>query len=183
MTGRAGREPTVAAEVDPACPTIDVGRRAGAWGPTSGLTRRARELLAATWARLPTGHRPAPGGEIALVLGDDALLAALNRRYRGRPGPTNVLAFPGTAPLLGDVVIARQTLEREAAEQGKTAEHHLAHLIVHGLLHLFGYDHDNPAEQRHMESLEVAILRDLGIDNPYVMTDEPDRQGGQRWSA
>lgn len=130
-------------------------------------TRAARAAVAAA------GKRRA--GEIAVVLSDDATVRRLNRDYRGKDKPTNVLSFPndggtdpdgGMAPL-GDVVLALETVLAEAEGQGKRAGDHLSHLVVHGVLHLFGHDHLKDAEARRMEALETRILAALGIDDPY----------------
>lgn len=124
----------------------------------------------------------APGGvdrgriaELSVVLSDDAHVRDLNRDYRGKDKPTNVLSFPaeldmdipGAPRMLGDIVLALETVQREALEQSKTAEAHLTHLSVHGLLHLLGYDHIEEEEAQQMEALEVRLLADLGIANPY----------------
>lgn len=119
--------------------------------------------------------------EVAISLTDDDAVAALNEQWRGKKGPTNVLSFPihdlrpGAWPkgpagpaLLGDVVLAFGTVEREARELGKPLADHLAHLIVHGTLHLLGYDHENEADALLMEDLERHILATLGIDDPYA---------------
>jgi probable rRNA maturation factor len=121
------------------------------------------------------GGRPGPM-ELAVVLADDRLVRRLNRRYRGRDEATNVLSFAGLdgpdeagAPhLLGDVVLARETVVREAREQGKTPADHLAHLVVHGVFHLLGYDHQTSAQAETMESLERAVLAGLGVADPYL---------------
>jgi probable rRNA maturation factor len=105
--------------------------------------------------------------ELSLVLADDATLAALNAKYRRRAGPTNVLSFPASPPLLGDVVIAYQTVAREARAQNKRLGDHFAHLVVHGTLHLLGHDHVKRTEAARMERLEVAALFRLGIADPY----------------
>ncbi|HEY2185156.1 MAG TPA: rRNA maturation RNase YbeY [Xanthobacteraceae bacterium] len=115
------------------------------------------------------------GGELAIVLTDDAAVRILNRAWRRQDMPTNVLSFPadarrvspGKSALLGDIVIAYQTTEREARTQGKPFAHHLAHLAVHGFLHLLGYDHGADDEANAMEQLEAAILARLGVSNPY----------------
>ena len=100
--------------------------------------------------------------------------AGLNLRYRGRPGPTNVLSFPFSAPpgspettLLGDLVVCAPVVEREAGEQGKPLNAHWAHMIVHGVLHLLGFDHADDDEAAVMEGLETDILRMLGFPQPY----------------
>ena len=97
---------------------------------------------------------------------------ALNRDYRGKDAATNVLSFPQPAPLLGDIILARETVVREAAEKGVSFEAHLVHLIIHGWLHLQGYDHETEADAARMEAIEIAALARLGIDNPYQVSDD-----------
>lgn len=112
--------------------------------------------------------------ELSVVLSDDAAVRVLNRDHRGKDQPTNVLSFPpafappaGPRPL-GDVILAFETVEREAGEQGKAAGDHLSHLVVHGVLHLCGYDHGTEAEAEEMEDVERAVLAGLGIADPYA---------------
>jgi probable rRNA maturation factor len=115
--------------------------------------------------------------EIGITLVNDAEQRRLNAGFAGRDAPTNVLAFPawragmkfppGVPILLGDVVLAFETVAREAVEQGKPLADHLRHLIVHGVLHLVGYDHQTAEEASRMESLETAILAKLGVPDPY----------------
>lgn len=111
---------------------------------------------------------------VCIVLSDDAEQRELNRTYRGKDAPTNVLAFPlgdaapaGAPVLLGDVVLAFETVAREAAEQEKPLADHLRHLVVHGVLHLCGFDHENDTDAVIMEAREVEILRGLGVPDPY----------------
>src|ERR1700730_8658926 len=123
------------------------------------------------------------GGELAIVLTDDSAIRALNRDWRGKDQPTNVLSFPAPAParplpgqpggirLIGDIVIAYETVEREARAEQRPFRHHLAHLAVHGFLHLVGHDHVAEAEAEAMEALEIAVLARLGVPNPYVARD------------
>jgi len=112
--------------------------------------------------------------ELSLVLAGDPLVRSLNRRWRGHDAATNVLSFPagddavGAGPLLlGDVVLAYETVAREAQDQGKTLAAHLSHLVAHGVLHLLGWDHESDAEARRMEGLERRILARLGMADPY----------------
>jgi len=113
-------------------------------------------------------------GELSVVLSDDAQMQKLNRDYRSKDKPTNVLSFPvpPPAPMLGDIIVSRETILREAAEKGATFEAHLTHLIMHGWLHLQGFDHMTDATAEEMESIEIAALATLGIDNPYKAVDE-----------
>ena len=108
-----------------------------------------------------------PAGGLCLVLADDALQRRLNREFRGRDKPTNVLSFDGAPAALGDVVLALETIAAEAQAQGKPLADHLAHLVVHGVLHLLGYDHETQGQARSMERLEFEILAGLGIGDPY----------------
>lgn len=119
--------------------------------------------------------------EVTIVLADDALVKELNATYRGQNKPTNVLSFPAcentaarntrrstTYGYLGDVVLAYETVRKEAAEQEKTFGDHAVHLLVHGVLHLMGYDHQDDISARKMETLEIKILKKLGVSNPYL---------------
>jgi len=112
--------------------------------------------------------------ELAIVLTDDAEQHELNRQWRGKDSSTNVLSFPQIEPfapvigILGDITMARETLEREAREQGTSFPDHFTHLVVHGFLHILGYDHLSDAEALQMEGLETQILASLGIDDPYA---------------
>jgi probable rRNA maturation factor len=112
--------------------------------------------------------------EISVLLTDDAEQRELNAQWRGKDSSTNVLSFPQIEPfaplsgLLGDITLARETLEREAVELGKSLDHHFTHLMVHGFLHILGYDHLEEDEALQMESLETQILAGLGIEDPYA---------------
>jgi len=116
-----------------------------------------------------------PRGIVAVALTDDAGIRILNRDWRGRDAATNVLSFPAPAsvgdpdrPNLGDIAIAYETVAREAEEAGKPFAHHLAHLAVHGFLHLIGFDHEDDAEAERMEQQERDILAALSIPDPYA---------------
>lgn len=113
---------------------------------------------------------------VAILGCDDRRIAALNKSFRDKPQPTNVLSWPATeltppatpAPgELGDIAISYGTCRREACDQGKVFEHHVAHLLVHATLHLLGYDHQTEAEAQQMETIEVSVLATLGIPDPY----------------
>ena len=137
---------------------VDVQRRVKAWAP------RARDI--ATWAGTAIGRRAA-GSELGIRVVGSAESRRLNARYRGKDEPTNVLSFAGKSPILGDLVICAQVVRFEAREQRKPLQAHWAHLVVHGALHLIGYDHVRTDEAKRMERREIAVLRRLGFANPY----------------
>jgi len=136
----------------------------------SSSLRLPAEAEIARWAQAATRKANA---EIVVRVVDEAESAELNGHYRGKAGPTNVLSFPFEAPpgvetdILGDLVVCAPVVEREAQEQGKTLPAHWAHMVVHGVLHLQGYDHIEENEAAAMESEEIAILNGLGFPNPY----------------
>ena len=107
--------------------------------------------------------------EVTVVLADDERLRALNAKFRGKDQPTNVLSFPDTAIPLGGMALAYETVRNEASAQGKLFINHTKHMILHGFLHLLGYDHQTSREARLMERLETAILSQMGIPNPYLI--------------
>ena len=131
-----------------------------------GAERLVRRAARAAFA----GARRTARCSLTVALADDAQVRTLNARDRNKDKPTNVLSYPsGEREFLGDVVLARQTVWREAREQGKTAADHLVHLVVHGTLHLLGYDHETgEADAQRMEALERRVLAKLGIDDPYA---------------
>ncbi len=138
------------------------------------LRPAARARRAALAALAACGSEDARGCAVTLFLSEDREMRALNDRWRGRDRPTNVLAFPSGARapggrlMLGDVVLAFETIEREATSARTPLADHLSHLVVHGVLHLMGYDHAKPAEARAMEAEEVRVLAGLGIADPYA---------------
>jgi probable rRNA maturation factor len=163
--------------------TIEVNLTSGIWREVCPAAERlARDaaglaLMHGMSASAYGWHGPS---EISITLADAEVLQRLNRDYRGRDVPTNVLAFPAWEPgtavppgaplLLGDVVLAFETTAQEASEQNKPITDHLGHLVVHGVLHLFGYDHRTRAEAAEMEALEASILAKLGVPDPYRET-------------
>jgi probable rRNA maturation factor len=154
-----------AARATPAGVTLELRRRVRAWVPAQ------REL--ARWAAAALGRRGS-GRELAVAVVSAPESRQLNARFRGRDTPTNVLSFPAAAQpgaagarALGDLVICPRVLRAEAAAQAKPLRAHWAHLVVHGTLHLLGYDHQRSADARRMERREIAVLRGLGFANPY----------------
>jgi probable rRNA maturation factor len=152
-------------------PLIDIIIQSPRWKakPRAGTVIRKAVVAAAN--ALSTRHV-----ELAIVLTDDSEIRALNREWRKLDAPTNVLSFPTKAPRashgaprhVGDIVLAFETIAREAAAENKPFDHHLAHLAVHGFLHLLGYDHMAARDAARMERLEVGILARLRIPDPYV---------------
>jgi probable rRNA maturation factor len=150
-------------------PDIDVDLQSTLWQAEPEAEATVRAAIAAAALRVPAA------GEVSVLLTDDAAVQALNRDWRGIDKPTNVLSFPAAAPkaagaprLLGDIAIAFETLEHEAKAEKKPFLHHLAHLAVHGYLHLLGYDHQTDSEAEAMEALEREILAAMRIPNPYA---------------
>ena len=135
----------------------------------SPLWGNHQDILLSALAAAATEEKKA--GEVSVLLGSDADITRLNKEFRGKDGPTNVLSFPGPRvepEFLGDIALAAETIAAEAEFQGKRFEHHAAHLVVHGFLHLLGYDHENPADAEAMETRERAILTSIGIEDPYA---------------
>ena len=150
----------------------DVAINADGWQSEHSLRMLVDRVLEATLHALEFDD---VDSELSLVFTDDANIRTINAKWRHIDKATKVLSFPAFSiqpgqrpgPILGDIVIARETVQREAQEENKSFDDHLSHLIVHGLLHLTGYDHQNDEEAEQMESLERKILASLGISNPY----------------
>jgi probable rRNA maturation factor len=157
--------PSAARRTQPA-PVIDIVVASPLWSKQPDAAGAIRRAIGAA-AELTDATRPR---ELAVMLCDDAAMRELNGRWRGRPEPTNVLSFPAAAgsQTLGDIAIAYETTARESEAEGKPFCNHVAHLAVHGFLHLLGYDHQSDAEAAAMERLEVAILARLGVADPYA---------------
>lgn len=157
----------------PARLQVEITIDAGGWDGLENLESLAE---GAARAALRACGRP-DTGEISLLLTDDQRLRALNRRFRNKDAPTNVLSFAAASPTAGaglqgargDIALAFETIAGEAAGDGKTIADHLSHLIIHGTLHLVGYDHENAADGDAMEALEISALASLGIANPYLL--------------
>ena len=158
---------TRAVRIEPRPVRLEVQRRV--------LTRAPRNADFARWAAAALGRRGA-NREVTVRVVGPAESRRLNARYRGKDKPTNVLSFPAaalpaaaaaTAVPLGDLVICAQVVRTEALAQGKPLQAHWAHLVVHGALHLLGYDHESESDARRMERREISVLRALGFANPY----------------
>ena len=154
---RATRKPRLEVEVI----VLDAGWQTALPGVERLVRRAARAAL--------VGARRSGRRSLTIALADDRRVRALNARDRKKDKPTNVLSYPsGERAFLGDIVLARQTVWREAREQAKSAADHVTHLVVHGTLHLVGYDHENDADAERMEALERRVLAKLGIGDPYL---------------
>jgi probable rRNA maturation factor len=156
---------------------IDLSIACAAW--KRALPAAASVARRAAVAALAQSGKKIGAAELSLVLADDATVRELNARWRGKDAPTNVLAFASDEPpakgkpvLLGDVVLAYQTVAREAREQHKRLADHLRHLVIHGVLHLLGYDHVKATSAKRMEALETRILASLGVADPYRLREE-----------
>lgn len=161
---------------------IQISIENGSWPDMQTLLVRADEVLseAAVFLAGETGQPfPDDGVEVSLLFTDDASIAKINAEWRSQDKPTNVLSFPAfpvepgdmPGPMLGDIILAHETLVREAAELGKSFDDHRTHLLVHGFLHLLGYDHMDDEEAEEMEGLETRILARLGLSDPYGEND------------
>jgi probable rRNA maturation factor len=173
---RGAQAATLAATQAP--PAIEILVESARWSARRGVQPLLRRAIAGAATALPAkAARSTSGAELAIVLTNDSAIRKLNRTWRGKDEPTNVLAFPSEPQegahrllhrLLGDIVIAYETLAREARAERKSFDHHLAHLAVHGFLHLCGYDHESDQQAAAMERLETAILARLGVPDPYI---------------
>jgi probable rRNA maturation factor len=134
---------------------------------TTGLLPQLRRAARLAWSYRSAKDRAR--NRFTILLADDAKLKSLNLEFRGKDKPTNVLSFPAAGgDYLGDVAVTYGVTFREARESGKPFAAHATHLVVHGVLHLLGYDHERARAARIMEPLEISILAQLGIDDPYV---------------
>ncbi len=154
-------------------PTIDIQRQSPLWDAQPLAEQTVRDAIAAAAAALS-----ATDGEVSILLTDDSAIRKLNRDWRGIDKPTNVLSFPapktkasGRATMLGDIVIAYETLARECDDEDRVFLHHLAHLTVHGFLHLIGYDHETERQAEEMEGLESKIMTRMKMPDPYLARD------------
>lgn len=152
--------------------SLEIVHEAGDWTIRGASDQVIRGAVTALSQHRDVDSR---GGLVALLLTDDAHIRAINAQWRGKDQATNVLSFPSapqprarlSAPFLGDVVLATETLHREAKADGIPLEHHLQHLVIHGILHLLGYDHETDADAEVMERIEIETLAAIGVENPY----------------
>jgi probable rRNA maturation factor len=151
---------------------IDISIEAGDWPDEAALIRLVDRAVAAAFAETAVVGR----SELSIVFSDDAHIRTLNAGWRGKDKPTNVLSFPAfplakdgpLPPMLGDIVLAAETVAHEAALEDKPVDNHITHLVIHGLLHLLGHDHETDAEAEAMEAIERAALARLAIPDPYA---------------
>lgn len=169
---RACAEEAGDGESEPSRTSTDVSVEDPRWAAVPGLIGLIPELVSEVLHRASRLHELR---SVSIALLSDSAVAALNKAYRGKDNATNVLSFPsparhipGEPMLLGDVVLAFETVEREAASQDMPMVHHAAHLVVHGVLHLMGFEHGDDAAASRMEAAERAILERFGIPDPYA---------------
>ena len=180
---RRAKRPRAAANIG-----LDIVVDSPLWQAERGVCASLRRAVRAAATMAATN-----GGELAIVLTDDSAIRALNRDWRGKDKATNVLSFPAPSPsrpgkpapvrhrhLIGDIVIAYETTAREARAEARPFRHHLAHLTVHGFLHLLGHDHASDAQAEAMEALEVAVLARLKVPNPYLASSLRSPPKGER---
>ncbi len=161
---------------------IQISVEEGPWPSEAELQSLSERVLGAAADFLRREEKqpfPKMPPEVSLVFTDDASIREINAQWRNQDKATNVLSFPAfpltpgkmPGPMLGDIILARETLVREAQALGKPFDEHLSHLLVHGFLHLFGYDHMEENDAERMESLETRILAGLGLSDPYGDSD------------
>lgn len=167
MNAVAKAKPKIKPKPKPAA-SVDIDVQSPLWAEQPAAEQTVRDAIAAA-AALSTS-----GGEVSILLTDDSAVRVLNRDWRGIDKPTNVLSFPapknlsqGGAAILGDIVIAYETLKRESDDEDREFLHHLTHLTVHGYLHLLGYDHQTGAEAAAMEALESRIMTHMQLPDPW----------------
>lgn len=172
------RPPTRRQAPRPQSLSIAIRTQSRRWREFADLRKRVTEATEAALAVCEV--KPLTGAELSLLMTDDKRIRIVNRDWRGFDKATNVLSFPAasperiaTSPVLGDIVLAYETVLREAQSEGKSPGDHLSHLVIHGLLHLLGEDHETESEAIRMEGLEIAALARLGIADPYAGT-EPE---------
>lgn len=158
---------------------VEFVERSGRWRGALPARTLARHAIAAALGE--SGRELRRGAEVCVHLVGDADIRALNKQWRGRDASTNVLSFPaatleeiGSAMLIGDIFLAFETVHREAHDEGKALADHFCHLVVHGFLHLLGFDHDADARADAMEALEVRVLARIGVANPYAFGELTD---------
>lgn len=157
-------------------PKIEVRIESPLWARIPSVSRSVRRAAEAIGDDPEVGPTIRTADIICIALIDDEAIAVLNEKWRARKAPTNVLSFPAApGPLLhsprflGDLALAFETIEREARSEGKPFRDHLAHLVVHGILHLLGYEHADEAEAERMEEIETRILASVGIADPHAI--------------
>jgi probable rRNA maturation factor len=169
-----GRTPKIVSKATSTkAPKIDILAESALWKRQTDVKSAVRRAIAEAAAVLST-----PRAELVIVLTDDSAIRLLNRDWRGIDAATNVLSFPtadapGDPPLIGDIVLAYETIDGEARIERKPFAHHVAHLAVHGFLHLLGYDHEREKDAEAMERTERTILRRLAIPDPYLRITKP----------
>ena len=147
--------------------TADIGVESELWDAQPAAEETVRAAISAA-----AGHST-EDGEVSILLADDSTIRELNKQWRGLDKPTNVLSFPAapspaSAGQLGDIIIAYETLQRECEDEEREFLHHLAHLSIHGFLHLIGYDHQTDAEADAMEALESRIMQSMNMPDPWL---------------
>jgi probable rRNA maturation factor len=159
-----------------ATPPISIQIQSPLWKAEPAAEQTVRDAIAVAAATLSTADN-----EVSILLTDDKAIRLLNHEWRGIDKPTNVLSFPAAAtkasgrmPLFGDIVIAYETLKRECDDEGRNFLHHLAHLTVHGFLHLIGYDHQIDTQAEAMEGLERKVMSRMQMPDPYRVRDRGD---------